>query len=148
MDPAAAAIGAVLYVATSLAHWEIEDPSRLAVDLTVDGVCYRRLDPAYYAWLRDKMHAAKKLAAERRVSAASFEQLRARFNAVHAWALVNFGEVALAQAVRDHDPKSYLPPGVVRVAPRNPAPTPAPLPAPPSPPPPPRAPVQCLLPAA
>ncbi|MBI4774732.1 MAG: hypothetical protein HY788_11220 [Deltaproteobacteria bacterium] len=34
--------------------------SLLARDVNIEGVCYRRPDPEYYAWLRHKMTLAKK----------------------------------------------------------------------------------------
>ena len=99
-----------LYVATNLKSWETNEPHCFARDVGIDGTCFRRLDPDYYAWLRHKMERAKKAEVSRRLSAQAFDTLRTRFNAVHSWAREHLGEEALRSAVQSLDPKAYAPP--------------------------------------
>ncbi len=53
----------VRYAVTNLESWETDEPHHYARDVGIDGTCFRRLDPDYYAWLRHKMELAKKAAA-------------------------------------------------------------------------------------
>ena len=101
--------GTALYAATNLDSWETDKPRHFARDVGIDGVCYRRLDPEYYAWLRHKMALAKKALESGRLDPAAFDGLRTRFNAIHAWAVERFGEDELLAAVRSLDPKTYPP---------------------------------------
>jgi hypothetical protein len=101
----------VFYVATNLETWETYTP-----EPDQDAICepcgFRRLDPEYYAWLRSRMVVAQKRCQAGRLPARQYEELRARFNAVHAWAVGRFGEEALLAAVRALDPRAYRPPTV------------------------------------
>ena len=72
----------VLYAATNLKSWETGEPHRLARDVGIAGICFRRLDPDYYAWLRHKMDLAEKAAGSRRLSTQAFDTLRTRFNTI------------------------------------------------------------------
>ena len=99
-----------LSVATSLKSWETDEPHCFARDVGIDGICFRRLDPNYYAWLRNEMEQAKQAEVSGRLSAQAFDTLRTRFNAVHAWAREHLGEEALRFAVQSLDPKAYAPP--------------------------------------
>jgi hypothetical protein len=47
-----------------------------------------------------------------RLADRQYEELRARFNAVHAWAVERFGEPILLEAVRTLDPRAYRAPAV------------------------------------
>jgi len=38
-----------LFAATNLAFWETDKPHYYARDVGIDGTCFRRLDPEYYA---------------------------------------------------------------------------------------------------
>ena len=102
--------GTALYAATNLDSWETDRPRHFARDVGIDGVCYRRLDPEYYAWLRHKMAMAKKAMESGRLDPAAFDGLRTRFNDIHAWAVARFGEDDLLAAVRSLDPKTSPPP--------------------------------------
>ena len=102
--------GTVLYAATNLESWETDKPHHFARDVGIDGTCFRRLDPDYYAWLRHKMDAAKKAMGSGRLSSQAFETLRCRFNGIHAWAMECFGEEPLLSAVRALNPRTYSPP--------------------------------------
>lgn len=99
-----------LYAATNLDSWETDKPRYFARDVGMDGICYRRLDPEYYAWLRHKMALAKKALDAGRLDSAAFDGLRTRFNDIHAWVVARFGENELLAAVRSLDPKTYPPP--------------------------------------
>lgn len=98
--------GTALYAATNLDSWETDKPRYFARDVGMDGICYRRLDPEYYAWLRHKMALAKKALEAGRLDSAAFDGLRTRFNDIHAWAVARFGENELLAAVRSLDPKT------------------------------------------
>jgi hypothetical protein len=99
-----------LFVSTSLATWTTANPEQFARDFQINDTVYRRLDPEYYAWLRSRMVLAKKAATAGHLSAAAFEDLRVRFNAVHAWAVEHFSEAQLLAAVRTFRSCDYKPP--------------------------------------
>jgi len=99
-----------LFVATDLDSFETSDSQLYAADVTICGRAYRRLDPPYYAWLRRQTAAAKWALDTGRLSATAFDAVRTAFNAVHAWAVLAFGEAALVAAAKAFDPKSYVPP--------------------------------------
>ena len=113
--------GTTLYAATNLDSWETDKPRYFARDVGIDGVCYRRLDPEYYAWLRHKMALAKKALEAGRLDPAAFEELRRRFNHIHAWAVQRFRENELLAAVRNLDLKTYPPPAIDPAAQSRPA---------------------------
>ena len=104
--------GTALYAATNLESWETDKPHHFARDVGIDGTCFRRLDPEYYAWLRHKMDAAKKAMGSGRLPSQAFETLRCRFNGIHAWAMECFGEEPLLSAVRVLNPRSYSSPAL------------------------------------
>lgn len=99
-----------LYVSTSLATWRTGQPKGIARDFQINDTCYRRLDPEYYAWLRSRMHMGKLASAAGRLPEKSFDELRAKFNAVHEWAMGHFGEAVLAEAVNNLNARDYQPP--------------------------------------
>ena len=98
------------YVAPDLSWFEAPHPGAFADDVTVGGICHRRLDPAYYAWLRGKMVLAKKALDAGRLSRAAFDGLRHAFEDLHGWAVEHLGAAALAKAVKSHDDRRYAPP--------------------------------------
>lgn len=99
-----------IYVATTLESWETDKPYQFVRDVRICGICYRRLDPEYYAWLRHKMECARKAAQSGRLPALAFDELRTRFNEIHAWAMKHLGEESLLAAVKSLEPKEYDPP--------------------------------------
>ena len=99
-----------LFVSTSLATWTTANPEQFARDFQINDTVYRRIDPEYYAWLRSRMVVAKKAASAGHLEATAFEDLRVRFNAVHAWAVEHFGEAQLLAAVRTFRSCEYKPP--------------------------------------
>lgn len=110
-----------LFVSTSLATWTTASPEQFARDFQINDTVYRRLDPEYYAWLRSRMVLAKKAATAGQLDAASFEDLRLRFNAVHEWAVEHFGENRLLVAVRTERTAEYNSPVAEDDCPRVPA---------------------------
>ena len=102
----------VLYVATNLSCWETNEHRGIWREVVYGRVCYRRLDPEYYAWLRYKMVLAEKAQESGGLDPTAFNGLRTRFNLIHAWAIDRFGEDALLSAVSKFDPKTYSPPMV------------------------------------
>src|ERR1035437_6832406 len=99
-----------LFVDPSLAAWTTANPEQFARDFQINVTVYRRLDPEYYIWLRSRMVVAKRAATTGHLDAAAFEDLRVRFNAVHAWAVEHFSEAQLLAAVRTFRSCDYKPP--------------------------------------
>jgi len=108
--PAVSGPGEAIWVSTDLNMWHPSDPSFIARDCQIDDRCYRRLDPAYFAWLKLRMHAVKAAADAGHVPAAAFDEARQRFNAMQCVAVATFGEVALLEALRTIDQDAYRPP--------------------------------------
>lgn len=105
---------AALYVATNLKTWQTEDARGVARDLGLNGHCYRRLDPMYYAWLREQAVKLKNAFDAGKVSAKQFEHAAAQYRTIHAWALAHFGEAALNEAVATFEKRTnlYRPPSM------------------------------------
>lgn len=99
-----------IWVSTDLRVYRPRDPSFIARDCQVDDRCFRRLDPAYFAWLKLRMHAVKAAAGSGRVAAPAFNELRERFNHMQSVAVAMFGESALVDAFRTINAESYRPP--------------------------------------
>jgi hypothetical protein len=99
-----------LFVATDLDSFEAPADAPYAADVTICGRAYRRLDPAYYAWLRRLMGAAKRAFEAKRLAPAAFDAIRTAFNAVHAWAVRHLGEAVLVDTARSFDATTYEPP--------------------------------------
>jgi len=106
----ASAASGSLFVATSLHVWFTGEPDRFARDFQIDDTVYRRLDSEYYAWLRSRMALAKQAATAGHLDTSAFEDLRLRFNAVHAWAVEHFSEAQLLAAARTFRSCDYKPP--------------------------------------
>ncbi len=99
-----------LYAATTLESWQTDSPHHFARDVSLNGVCYRRLDPPYFAWLRHKMTMVKALHEAGKLSDDTWDILRERFNSLQQMAIEAFGKEVLQAAIRDFDPKCYTPP--------------------------------------
>ena len=108
--PAVCNQSGAIWVSTDLTVWRPRDPSFIARDCQVHDRCFRRLDPAYFAWLKLRMHAVKAAADSGRVPAEAFDELRQRFNEMQRVAVAMFGEPALVDAVRTISAESYRPP--------------------------------------
>lgn len=101
-----------LFVATNLETWEAKPPIKTGQDRECEACGFRRLDPEYYAWLHARMTAAQKHYRAGRIPSRRYEELRARFNTVHTWAIERFGEQELLVAIKILDPTRYEPPNV------------------------------------
>jgi hypothetical protein len=102
--------GSTLFVSSALATWTTNQPEMFVRDFQINDTCYRRLDPEYYAWLRSRMHMAKMAAAAGRILESAFGDLRAKFNAVHKWAVERHGEAGLIEAANGLNVRDYRPP--------------------------------------
>jgi len=76
-------------------------------DVMIEGKCFRRLSPEYYAWLRHRMERARQQHDNGILPEAHYETLRQRFNAMHDHAVALFGEEALLQTVSTFTPSTY-----------------------------------------
>ena len=99
-----------MFVSSTLRTWTTPHPDWFARDVQINDTAYRRLDPEYYAWLRSRMVLAKKAAISGQIDAAAFEELRVRFNAVHEWTVLHFGDEKPLTAVRALRAGEYKPP--------------------------------------
>jgi hypothetical protein len=115
-------IQTALYVSTNLDTWEARPPIKAGQDRECETCGFRRLDPEYYAWLRARMTIAQQHHQAGRLPGRRYEQLRARFNVVHAWAVAHLGPQQLQRAVKTTDTKSYQPPTVSEEPPPPPVP--------------------------
>lgn len=83
----------------------------LHLEQEYDGVNFRRLDPAYYAWIRSKVENIQRLHKSHNVSKEAWEVARSRFNRIHVWAVERYGVEALKEAYDDKDAiLKYIPP--------------------------------------
>ena len=98
------------WVSTDLRILHPDPTWRLAPDFTVDARCYRKLDPAYFAWLRRRMLEVRAAHKAGRVSLEAFDELRTRFNGLQELAIAVFGEKALQEAIRASGVADYRPP--------------------------------------
>ena len=100
----------VPWVSTDLRILRPDPTWRLAPDCEINGRCYRKLDPEYFAWLRSRMVEVKAGFEAGRVDAAAFHELRGRFNTLQREAIALFGENALQNALRAFRVADYRPP--------------------------------------
>ncbi len=85
-------------------------------DVVIEGKCYRRLSPDYYAWLRTQMERARHQHDAGILPDTHYDTLRQRFNAMHDRAVTLFGEEMLLQTVSTFSPMTYPVPSVRRSA--------------------------------
>lgn len=81
-----------------------------AQDFLSDGKAFRRLDPAYRAWLYHRMETARKAHALGKVPDQQWRLTRERFDFIDGLAIEQFGEVTLRDALKSFDSKTYKPP--------------------------------------
>lgn len=98
------------YATTTLDLRQTDKPEDYLQDIYVGDVCYRRVDPPYFAWLRHKMVSAKQEFDAGRLSKTAWDELRGRFNRLQEWALEHYGKETLRSAIRTLDPAGYCPP--------------------------------------
>ncbi|MBZ5627108.1 MAG: hypothetical protein LAQ69_51805 [Acidobacteriia bacterium] len=99
-----------LFVSTALGSWTGDQLHVFARDVQINDTAFRRLDPEYYAWLRSRMNLARSAHQAGQIDGEAYDELRSKFNGIHAWALAHFGERVLADAVRILDARDYQPP--------------------------------------
>lgn len=102
------------WYATDLTRLDLPEAASDA-DLQVDGKAYRRLDPAYYVWMRRQMDVAQTRYTRGLLPEPHYTPLKDRFNAMHDLAIRLFGEAALLTAMGQCTPATYEPP-VLRVS--------------------------------
>jgi hypothetical protein len=96
-----------LYVSTSLDHILLDDDSTQDhVDPTTKKI-YRRLDPAFYSWIRASM---EKLKTKKDRLDPAWIDLKARFAILHTWAVDHYGMQALVDQVNKNNTAQYSPP--------------------------------------
>lgn len=101
---------ACLYVSTALDTWCPDHPEMFACDFQINDTCYRRLDPEYFAWLRSRIALANAAVVGGKIPVAAFDDARAKFNAIQAWAIEHLGEPMLLEAIRRLRSDTYAPP--------------------------------------
>ncbi len=72
---------------------------------------FRILTAEFYAYLRSRMTIVKRNFEARKIDESLYEELRSRFNVIHAYAVKRFAESDLAESIRKIDPKTYEAPG-------------------------------------
>ncbi len=115
--------GGPCFASTALELHQAGLPDDDPRDIFIGDVCYRRVDPEYFAWLRGRMESARRRFEAGGLSQTAWEELRARFNRLQEWAIDRYGQAALKAVIRAFNPSSYIPP-----ANRKPEPEPEPEP--------------------
>jgi len=100
------------FVATDLDCRENLSPA--SDDLVIEGKCFRRLSPDYYAWLRAQMERARHQHDVGILPDAQYDILRQRFNTMHDRAVALFSEDTLLQTISTFSPMTYPVPSVRR----------------------------------
>lgn len=99
-----------LFVATNLESWETDDPHYFADDIEVCGTLYRRLDLAYYVWLRIAMVKLYRMNHKGIIDPHVYEMARDAFEPIRDFALKTFGEDRVALAIKHGLAPDYVPP--------------------------------------
>ena len=102
--------GACYFASTGLDLRQLDRPDEQPRDIFIEDVCYRKVDPEYFAWLRHQMEAAKKRFETGQLPKAAWGELRGRFNKLQEWAIGHYGRESLKTAVRELIPSTYAPP--------------------------------------
>lgn len=108
--PLAPAAKPFYFASTSLDLRHTDKPADYPQDIFIDDICYRKIDPPYYAWLRRRMERAKRAFESGRLPGAKWEELRRRFNRLQEWAISYYGKETLQAAIRQFNPACYSPP--------------------------------------
>ena len=88
---------AVWYVSTTLGIRTVRKPEMWARDIQIDGIPYRRLDPDFYAWLRN---CVERMRRDKKVKRADRAQMMEAWDRISAYAHETFGDDAVDAAVR------------------------------------------------
>ncbi|MCB2141499.1 hypothetical protein KQH29_01005 [bacterium] len=98
------------FASTSLDLRQTDKPDDFPQDIFIEDVCYRKIDPPFFAWLRHRMETAKRSFESARLPKAKWDELRGRFNRLQEWAIEHYGKEVLQAAIREFVPASYSPP--------------------------------------
>ena len=99
-----------LFVSTDFRSWPTDEPDHHERDVLSNGVMYRRLDLAYYAWLLHRIDMAPEACEAGKITLEAFETMCERFAPVYAWAVEVFGTDAMDRAERETNVRAYTPP--------------------------------------
>jgi len=102
--------GACYFASTGLDLRQIDRPDKHPRDISIEDVCYRKVDPEYFAWLRHRMESARKRFEAGQLPKAAWDELRGRFNKLQEWAIGHYDRESLKKAVRELTPSNYAPP--------------------------------------
>ena len=100
----------IYFASTSLDLRQTDKPDGHPEDIFVEGVCYRIVDPPYFAWLRRRMETAKRKFEAGQLPETTWENLRTRFNGLQEWAIGHYGKKTLQATIRSFDAAGYTPP--------------------------------------
>jgi hypothetical protein len=99
-----------LFVSTALQILEIGRDDEGLPERLVEGVVYRRLDPAYYAWLRAMLDLAAQATDQGKLSMPDYDILITKFDRIHRAAVREFGLSQLHEAMEELDLAGYKAP--------------------------------------
>ena len=97
------------FVASSLAI-KLLAPDSKQTDQVIQNTVYRKLTPDYFAWLRCRIVNAQKTHKAGKLADDLWESLKERFLQVHEYAVEEFGEQGIKEAMRTFIPASYQSP--------------------------------------
>ena len=101
---------AIYFASTSLDLRRRDRSGDYPRDVFIGDVCYRAVDPPYFAWLRRNMVIAQRRFEAGRLPQSTWESLRCQFNRLLAWAISFYGKEQLQAALRETNPARYSPP--------------------------------------
>ena len=98
------------FASTSLDLRQADKPDEYPQDIYIKDVCYRKIDPLYFAWLRCRMETAQRAFDSGGLPKDKWDELRGRFNRLQEWAIGHYGKEALQAVIREFDPADYYSP--------------------------------------
>jgi len=107
--PAPATAATALFVATDLQFWPTDEPEIFARDTELDGVTYRKLDPAYFSWLSSRVRLVIAAYDAHRIERPAFDAVITPWCSIYKWALDTWSPDAVTAAERA-DSRLYIPP--------------------------------------
>ena len=104
-----------LYVSTSLLSFEAPKSAPLAPDFRWHGIMFRRLDPAYYSWLKARIDRLAHVTDTSKITVEAYIETLDRFAAIHEWVMQRVGSEKLAAMVakfneQERQKATYVPP--------------------------------------
>ena len=98
-----------LFVSSKLGVREVEIRPTMPPCILCGAEVFRPLTPEWYAWLRARMEKARAAHQAGRLPEPTWNAMRAKFNALHAWAVAHHGKAALDTAMNLRaDPPEFL----------------------------------------